>query len=160
MQNIEHEADQCQQPTYCLDSEGTCVPGHEGHPGAELIGCSLQSHSVDCSGTHNQHFCDSVRKLSPKYQNQKSQRVAMETEVITRTLDGLTHGSCTPQARMDLKSGCPSPNSPVVPLLLLPPSGLNSERCYRNKTKQKKKAEKYFYKHTKKVSTLFPLFEI
>lgn len=51
--------------TYGLNSEGTCVPSHEGHLRAQLVGCCLQPHAVDCGGAHNQHLHDAVRELPP-----------------------------------------------------------------------------------------------
>lgn len=51
--------------TYGLDSEGTCVPSHQGHLGAQLIGCGLQPHPVDGGGAHDQHLHDAVRELPP-----------------------------------------------------------------------------------------------
>ena len=52
--------------TYGLNSEGTCVPGHNGHTWAQLIGCRLQSHPVDCGGADNQHLHYAVGELPPK----------------------------------------------------------------------------------------------
>lgn len=39
--------------------------------------------------------------------------------VILKKLIAVTHGSCTPKLRMDLKSGWPSPHSPASPSTLL-----------------------------------------
>ena len=68
-----------QSPTYGLNSEGTCIPGHEGHTRTQLIGRRLQSHPVHRGGAHDQHLHYALWELSPKEQQRTQVKVRQET---------------------------------------------------------------------------------